>query len=132
MANDFYCLLYCSQIAPNAPLNSVPNIIRIARSFNAANDVTGILVFDGRNFLQHLEGPELVLRNLIARIARDRRHVNFLVQYQGRGFGQRRFSGWSMAYAHIEEDEPLKTVNQLIGKQAMMHFAELVQTLDIA
>jgi len=132
MSNDFYCILYCSQLAQSAPFNAVPDIIRTARRFNASNDVTGILVFDGVNFLQHLEGPDIILVELITRIARDSRHVNFRLQYQGRGFGKRRFRSWSMAYAHIEDDEPLKTIQRLEGREAMMHFSELVPSLEIA
>lgn len=132
MSDEFYCMLYCSHLARNAPFNAVPDIIRNARSFNAANDVTGILVFDGGNFLQHLEGPEIILIDLISRIAHDSRHVNFELQYQGKGFGNRRFRGCSMAYAHLEDDEPLKTINRLQGREAMMHFSELLPTLDIA
>lgn len=132
MRNNFHCMLYRSQLAPNAASNSIPDIIRTARSFNAIHGVTGILVFDGRNFLQNLEGPERVVKELIGRIERDRRHVNFLLQYQGRGFGNRRFSGWSMAYAYIENDKTLQAGCQLQGKHAMMHFAELLPTLEIA
>lgn len=132
MSDDFYCMMYCSQLARTAPHNAVPDIIRTARGFNAANAVTGILVFDGRNFLQHLEGPEIVLVDLISRISRDARHVNFELQYHARGFGERRFRGWSMAYAHLEDDEPLRTINRLKGREAMMNFSEILPALDIA
>lgn len=132
MSDDFYCMLYCSQLARTAPANAVPDIIRIARQFNAANDVTGILVFDGRNFLQYLEGPEIILEDLISRIAKDARHVNFDLQYHDKGFGARRFRSWSMAYAHLEDDAPLKIINRLQGRAAMMQFSELMPTLEVA
>lgn len=125
-------MLYHSQLAPDAPLSCITDIIKTARSFNAVHGITGILVFDGHRFLQHLEGPPQVLTDLIVRIARDVRHVDFTLQYQGAFTGERRFRNWSMAYVHVEDGEPLAVLAPLRGQAAMTHFAELLPTLDIA
>lgn len=58
--------------------------------------------------------------------------MDFELQYQGKGFGNRRFRSWSMAYAHLEDDEPLTTINGLKGREAMMQFAEILPILEIA
>lgn len=132
MSSDLYCMLYHSQLAPDAPVSCIPEIIKTARAFNAAHGVTGILVFDGQRFLQHLEGPKQILTDLIVRIARDPRHIDFTLQHHGESVGPRRFPTWSMAYADIDDGEPLAAGNQLTGQAAMTHFSELVPSLDIA
>lgn len=132
MSADLYCMLYHSQLAPNAPVSCISEIIKTARAFNAAHGVTGILVFDGQRFLQHLEGPEQILTDLIVRIAQDPRHIDFTLQHHGASVGPRRFPNWSMAYADIDGGDPLADGHQLTGQAAMTHFNDLVPSLDIA
>jgi hypothetical protein len=77
-----------------------------ARHANRAFGVTGMLLAQDGRFLQVLEGPETVVRNLLAAIARDPRHeqvevlVDEVVQV-------RRFPDWAMAEGHIGEIEAL-------------------------
>lgn len=132
MSADLYCMLYHSQLAPGAPVSCISDIIKTARKFNATHGITGILVFDGQRFLQHLEGPQQVLTDLIVRIARDPRHTDFTLQHHGEAVGPRRFPTWSMAYADVDDGEPLAVGNQLTGQAAMAHFTALVPNLDIA
>lgn len=132
MSDNFYCLLYCSHLAPTAPFNAVPDIIRKARSFNSVNDITGVLIFDGRNFMQYLEGKQNTVMELMGRISQDNRHINFQLQYNGEGFGNRRFRGWSIAYAYLEDDVPLRVNSRLNGREAMMHFSALLPELELA
>lgn len=132
MKPTLHCMLYHSQLAPDASFGCITDIIKTARSFNAVHGVTGILVFDGHRFIQQLEGPSQVLTDLIVRIARDPRHVNFTLLHQCAFTGDRRFRNWSMAYAHIENGEPLANLALLRGQAAIEHFTELMPSLDIA
>ena len=50
-----YEVLYVSTIAPDAPVSVVANIARTARVFNAAHDITGLLIFDGQRFASSLK-----------------------------------------------------------------------------
>ncbi len=49
-------------------------ILATARRRNAANALTGLLIHDGRRFLQVLEGPSTMVEASYARIRMDDRH----------------------------------------------------------
>ena len=54
--------------------HEVAGIIAVARSRNAALDVTGALVVTTDHYAQLLEGPPAALEQLLASIRRDPRH----------------------------------------------------------
>lgn len=89
-------LLYISTIAPlgKAGLSS---ILAAARRNNQANDITGLLMFNGKRFLQVLEGPIDAVEATFARIDRDPRHRAQVVLAR-KTVAQREFGDWSMAY----------------------------------
>ena len=70
-------------------------LIASAKTFNAINDVTGYLVFDGIEFAQVLEGHEGSVMGTFLRIASDRRHENMQVINRG-PIRQRQFDNWQM------------------------------------
>jgi len=68
-------LVHVSAAAPGLGLGGVFAIIRGAHPRNAAEDVTGALVFLDGWFAQILEGPGPALAALAGRLARDPRHA---------------------------------------------------------
>lgn len=70
---------------------------------NALNELTGFLIYNGRNFLQLLEGPEAALRSLMTRLARDPRH-NGIVAMADVPITARSFASWDMKQLHLAED----------------------------
>jgi Sensors of blue-light using FAD len=89
-------LIYCSQVEPSLELAGVYNILKQSQGLNAARQITGVLLFNTRYFLQVLEGLESEIDPLYKRIAADQRHVN--VQLISRlPLTQRHWSQWSMA-----------------------------------
>jgi hypothetical protein len=79
-------------------------IFSIARSKNKQASVTGALLVTDDQFAQTLEGPELVVRQLYARICQDGRHgqVELL---QTSDDQERVFGRWAMAKV-AEDGEP--------------------------
>ncbi|RYF68243.1 MAG: BLUF domain-containing protein, partial [Comamonadaceae bacterium] len=71
--HEIHEILYCSQLAPGQSPGIVGNIVTQARARNAERGITGLLVFDGHNFCQHLEGPSNILVRLMNRIGEDPR-----------------------------------------------------------
>ena len=69
-------LVYCSTIAPGTLLPEVFAIQKQAQTNNATRQISGLLVFNKRFFLQVLEGPSAEVQALYARIALDKRHRN--------------------------------------------------------
>lgn len=65
--------LYIST-APHLTSDEMENILATAERNNAERGVTGFLLYNGRNFLQLLEGEESDLVALMTRIAHDTRH----------------------------------------------------------
>lgn len=59
--------------------------------------VTGILVYSDGNFMQVIEGADLVIHALYERIRCDSRHRGVYTVRQ-QGIEAREFRGWSMAY----------------------------------
>jgi hypothetical protein len=76
-------------------------ILEVSRRTNRDNGVTGLLLFDGKDFLQVLEGDEASVRETYGRIAQDERHrdlnVLFEEQVDSAQFGQ-----WSMGFQAVD------------------------------
>lgn len=130
---ELHCFLYRSQIAPDADIACVADIVKTARSFNKTQGITGILVFDGQRFCQYVEGPQPALQQLIDNIAKDPRHVDFTPLHQSSSESVRRFSNWAMAYVLVDdEDEPLEALSVAQGATAIEKLQTLIPMLDIA
>jgi hypothetical protein len=78
----------------------IQHILASAQKHNSANNVTGMLVSDGKRFLQILEGDEASVIGTYLRIANDSRHR----MVESLGFipiEKRHFSAWKMRYGDI-------------------------------
>ncbi len=70
-------------------------IVAKAADANAAQNVTGALAYNGRNFCQCLEGDEDTVRGLLQVIEQDPRHSGFKV-IDEKQITDRYFEDWSM------------------------------------
>jgi len=94
-------IFYRSDVATTMSAEDLEMLLQKARAKNQGLEVTGFLLFDGKRFLQLLEGPEGVAKRLYNEIETDNRHQN--VHAMVREMVERRcFSNWSMAYAALE------------------------------
>ncbi|MEL7199384.1 MAG: BLUF domain-containing protein [Pseudomonadota bacterium] len=93
--------LYIST-APNLSRDEVNSILESSARNNPARDVTGLLLYNGRNFLQLLEGKEAELVDLMVRITHDARHtgISFLDR---RTSSNRVCSDWAMKRVMIAQ-----------------------------
>lgn len=69
-----------------------------ARSFNAACGVTGVLLHQGGNFFQYLEGPEEGVAQVYTRVKRATSHHGLIELLNGPA-EQRHFAAWTMGFA---------------------------------
>lgn len=81
-------------------------ILATARAFNAANEITGMLLYRQQVFVQLLEGPEDIVRELYGRISEDERHRN-VETLADNEIARRRFGHWSMAFRVFDRLGPL-------------------------
>lgn len=89
-------ITYISTARSTILLADVEGILETSRRRNRANDITGLLIFDGKRFLQVIEGPYEAIETTFTRIARDPRH-RALVKLATRHVEAREFGRWSMA-----------------------------------
>lgn len=93
--------LYIST-ANNLADGQVDAIVAAAQRNNARQDLTGFLYYNGRNFLQLLEGPEAPLLSMIASLARDPRHAGMLT-LADEVAGERSCPDWQMNRLHFAD-----------------------------
>jgi Sensors of blue-light using FAD len=100
--NTLVRLIYRSRVAAGFQSEQLNDVIRSARQHNAPVGITGLLVFDARNFLQVLEGPSAAVNSRYVRIARDDRHYEVRLLHFG-DIDSRRFEDWSMGLLGLDE-----------------------------
>lgn len=76
-------------------------LVAEASARNMLEAVTGILLFDGRDFFQYIEGPGSGIALTFERIKASRRHDITEVVYQGVA-AERYFSSWHMVASMID------------------------------
>ncbi|MGV8803725.1 MAG: BLUF domain-containing protein [Polaromonas sp.] len=129
-SSSLHEILYCSTLAEQAPIRVVADIAGKARSANPQRGITGLLIFDGQNFCQQLEGDASVLTALMERICGDPRHTDITVLHQG-PLASRRFKHFSLGYTPVEDVEALERLQRLRGESAVEAFVGLLQSLDL-
>ncbi len=128
---DLHEILYCSLLAPQQPPTVVGQIVAQARARNAADGLTGLLVFDGMRFCQHFEGPSRQVLRLLSRLETDPRHTQIRVVYEG-PLAQRRYQRFDLGLAQPEESDDLAEVEKVDGIEALQRFLALRPRFDIA
>lgn len=94
-------LIYASRATRRLDRSDLEDILATARSRNAAQGVTGYLLYDDGQFIQAIEGEEAVVQDLADLIARDPRHEHFNVLIR-EDIERREFADWSMGCFHVE------------------------------
>lgn len=85
----------------------IEDILKKAREFNSAHDITGMLLYRSGYFIQALEGDAEVVDKLYEKISRDPRHRNILTVYN-KPIESRAFSNWSMGFKDLADVDPSK------------------------
>ncbi|WP_374296820.1 BLUF domain-containing protein [Sphingomonas sp.] len=96
-------LVYISTVRTGVSVDAAA-ILAASRRNNARANVTGLLFFDGKRFLQALEGEDAVVDATFTRIRGDARH-HALVVLSDRDVATRGFGEWAMAYRAPGEND---------------------------
>jgi hypothetical protein len=96
-----YELIYTSGARRLFDPGQLAALLATARTNNARQEVSGILLYDAGSFFQVLEGEASVVRPLFERIARDERHYRVQVLREG-AVSARSFAEWSMGYVSLD------------------------------
>lgn len=128
---QFYQLLYTSVLSPSSSIESVSAIIRTGRVNNPKLNISGLLIFDGANFCQYLEGPEQNVRWLVERIQADHRHTQFEIRHEALVDGTRHYPNWNIAYSHAVETDIEALFARIQGSLALEKFKAFVPGLEM-
>lgn len=129
-SKNLHEVLFISTLAPDAPISIVADITRKARLGNKERDITGLLIFDGMRFCEQAEGGQAEITALMERICDDPRHIDLAILHHG-PLDERRFKGFSMGYAEVDDPEVLGRLERLKGQAALAAFAALLSGLDL-
>lgn len=122
-------LIYRSRSLVTMSAGDINNILDAARRRNAKDDITGLLIYHDRKFLQVLEGPKDRVMACYERVHRDPRHDRVLILLQ-EAVQTRAFSTWFMGYANPEE---LSIISQqsALSIEAIQDRLEGVAKMDV-
>ena len=107
-------IMYISSATGPMSATECATIAQAAAERNQTDNVTGLLLFNSKRFLQVLEGPREAVDRIYARIGRDGRH-NALVKLRDIPIDAREFGEWGMAY-----DDPFQPSSALKDKVAAL------------
>jgi len=91
-------IVYASRAVKSFGDADLRSLLAKARMKNKVGQVTGLLVYYERSFLQLLEGPDEGVRAVYERVQQDPRHLD--IQMLGSSpLVKRAFADWSMGFA---------------------------------
>lgn len=115
-------LIYRSRSAGPFDRTEIGRILATARQRNAADGLTGLLLYSDASFLQVLEGEAAAVRETFARIGEDPRHQELTVLADG-PVEARRFPDWTMGFHHL--DGFLVAPGEVLDAPRARHLLEL-------
>jgi len=105
-------LIYQSQLSAECPDNDLRLLTREASENNRSMQVTGILLFNGTEFFQVLEGEEQVVDTLFRHICDDPRHRD-IVELMRDYSAYRRFSDTGMTLFELQKIDTKTLTDEL-------------------
>ncbi|PWN41946.1 BLUF-domain-containing protein [Ceraceosorus guamensis] len=113
-------IVYASSSPERSPAAaSVEQILRTSRRNNAAEDITGLLLFHDGSFVQFLEGPPANVKRVYERIRKDDRHRG-VIEILSVSVAKRSFADWSMAYRDLsaarQDEQSPEDVKRVAGE----------------
>ena len=126
-------------IYTSRPLDSdnsdIENILISSERNNPKSEVTGLLIFGSKLYLQFLEGPENSVDVTFNRIKSDKRHNEIRILKESKS-DRRLFASWTMRPQDLElmmwtaEDIESGLVEKFNSKQALNVFENLSREFD--
>ncbi|MDD3374356.1 MAG: BLUF domain-containing protein [Candidatus Omnitrophica bacterium] len=98
----FHQLLYVSVESHPYTQQELANLLDQSRKNNQILNITGMLVYYKKHFLQILEGEKEVVLNLFQKIRKDNRHLSVIL-FWDEPVQERSFSDWTMAFVDLNQ-----------------------------
>lgn len=110
-------IVYSSTTPTPLPEAEVKDLLEHSRRNNTDWGVSGLLCYDGVNFLQIIEGETDTIMDLFHTIQNDPRHDDIKILHEG-DIENRAFSDWKMAYEPVPSGL-LPTLTRAIHHQSI-------------
>lgn len=95
-------VLYVSVADPEMGTHEIADLVSHSQSRNSADGITGVMLYNGVNFMQLIEGASAVIDACYSRIQRDPRHSGIVTLRDG-PIAVREFPAWAMRYSLVEQ-----------------------------
>lgn len=95
-------LIYVSSAVREMSHDDLLEILRVSRRNNGVNNINGLLLYKGGNFMQVLEGSEAAVTALYETIQMDVRHKDVML-VSSEKIQTRQFSTWEMGFQNLDE-----------------------------
>ncbi len=99
-----YELLYTSVAKREMSLLELSKLLKQSRKKNVRLNITGLLVYHNREFMQILEGEKETILDLYDTITNDERHTSVKTFWE-HSISERGFSKWAMGFINTENLE---------------------------
>lgn len=94
-------VIYISTATRLLSENDLSVLLEVSRRNNAAEGLSGMMLYHDGSFLQVLEGPAAAVRARFERICQDDRHRNVIRLWDG-AIAARSFARWQMALVQLD------------------------------
>jgi len=96
-------ILYLSQVSTALSEDELKRLLETSRVRNQGRNITGLLLYSDRQFMQLLEGEEADVAQLYSTLAQDPRHTG-LIKLADKPIPHRSCAEWSMAFAAVSPE----------------------------
>ncbi len=101
---DGRCIAYVSSATLPMSLADLESILARSRGRNAADGVSGALIYSDGSFVQYIEGPQAGLEATWARIQNSRLHRQ-IIELLDEPVAVRSFADWHMGYTEVTRQQ---------------------------
>ena len=102
--------MYVSTASVGLSLDDFLAILDVSQQNNQRFGISGLLVFNGTNFMQCLEGDRAAVNDRLHHIGMDGRH-NGINVIDNREMVSRQFVGWDMGGRYLRKSQCMKQVD---------------------
>lgn len=106
-------ICYISDSCQHESLDALKTLYSKARKNNIKNNITGILIYDNRNFLQVLEGNQESVVETFKRISLDSRHKN-IFEIINTNIEQRIFEDYNFGFTIVNNSNELNKLYEYL------------------
>lgn len=99
-------ILYVSVADPALVSDDIYQLVGNAQQRNTQDNISGVMLYNGLNFLQLIEGEETTIDACFQRILSDKRHSG-VVTLRNENCTVREFPLWAMRYSLVEQPPEL-------------------------